>query len=295
MKKAKLFTALAVASVAGMTFAGCSGSNTPEQDTSNDTAVTESTLDTSVTISTEPTNPTNAQGEEFVRYLKDIYNGAKEYINDLPQKIDGIDEGLASATTYLKYAMADFNGDGKLELVTVESNNFPVEAGKKDENYEKGYFTFRRFEINDNGGIVENPKSNGLSNGILFSKIEDNIKCYDNGIIAIDQTSAVNESFGYNHDEYKTFLYFDSDIVKKLNVPLIDEFVNSEWAADIPAYVLMVRDGEKRQICLGGAQDSCTEMTDLTADQYESMEKILTDGKEIDVKFMDFTQENINK
>ena len=109
MKKAKLFTALAVASVAGMTFAGCGGSNTPEQDTSNDTAVTESTLDTSVTISTEPTNPTNAQGEEFVRYLKDIYNGAKEYINDLPQKIDGIDEGLASATTYLKYAMADFN------------------------------------------------------------------------------------------------------------------------------------------------------------------------------------------
>ena len=297
MKKSKISVLIAAASLAGLAFAGCAGNTqeTTEQTTETaDTLVSTTTLETSTTITTAETDPAQAQEAEFTRYLKDLYNGADDYAKGYPQKISGIDEGFVSATTYLKYAIADYDGDGKLEMITVESNNFPVEAGKTAENIDKGYLTFRMFKTNDGGGIVENEKINGLSNGISFSEYEKKIKCYNNGIIAIDQTDAVNKAWGYNNQEVKAFLYFDDgSVVKKLNVPLINEYLNSDWAGDNSSYVLMQIDDSNCEICLGGAQDNYTEMTALTKQEYDALEKILISGEEVKVEFKDISKENL--
>ena len=296
MKKSKISVLITAASLAGFVFAGCAENTqeTTEQTTETaDTLVSTTTLETSTTITTAATDPAQAQEAEYMRYLKDLYNGADEYANGYPQKVSSIDEGFSSATTFLKYAIADFNGDGKLELIVVESNNFPVEKGKTAENIDKGYLTFRMYRTNDGGGIVEKDKINGLSNGIPFSEYEKKMKCYDNGIIAIDQTDAVNAAWGYNHQEVKAFLYFDDEIVKKLNVPLINEFLDSDWAEDNSSYVLMQINDGKYEICLGGAQDSYTEMTQLTKEQYNAMEKSLTAGDEVKVEFKEISKKNL--
>ena len=297
MKKCRISVLAAAVSAAGIVFAGCAGNTqeTTEQTTeTSDTLVSTTTLETSTTVTTAQTDPAQAQKAEFTRYLKDLYNGANDYARGYPQKISGVDEGFASATTYLKYAMADFDGDGKLEMIIVESNNYPVEAGKTAENIDKGYLTFRMFETNDGGGIVENEKINGLSSGIPFSEYEKNIKCYNNGIIAIDQTDAVNKAWGYNKQEVKAFLYFDDgSVVKKLDVPLINEYLNGDGADNSSSYVLMQIDDVSCNICLGGAQDNYTEMTELTKEEYDVLEKLLTSGEEVKVEFKDISKENL--
>ena len=318
MKKIKLSILIAASVASGIAFAGC-GADGNTENTSNEikaedtiasggSSVTDSTetsdtdaslvatteLETNTTITTSQTDPANAETAEYMRYLKDLYNGADNYASGYPQKISGIDSDFSGVTTYLKYAIADVDGDGKQELITVESGQYAIENDKAQENIDSGYLTFRKYKTNSGGGIVQNPKINGLSNGIPFSRLEKNIKCYDNGIIGIDETDAVNSAWGYNNEEVKAYLYFENDVVKKLNVAAINEYLDSEWTKDKnSSYVLMQIDEGRHEICLGGAQDSYTEMTELTKDQYNSMENILTGGKEVDLEFKDINKENL--
>ena len=323
MKIIKLPVLVAAVSAAGIAFAGCgaadsadnTGNDTKNEDTSgtsgasngsdaagesntetsdtNASLVATVTMETNTTITTAQTDPRDAQDAEYMRYLKDLYNGADAYAGGYPQKIVGIDNNYSGATTYLKYAIADLDGDDKLELITVESNNYAVDKDKTGENIDKGYLTFRLFKTNDGGGIVQNNKINGLSNGISFGDYEKNMTCFDNGIIMINQTPAVNTAWGYNYDEVLAFLYFDNGIVKKLNVPVINEYLDSEWSKDNSSYVLMDINEGKYEICLGGAQDSYTEMTEMNKDQYEKLKGILTDGKEVKAEFKNINKDNL--
>lgn len=315
MKKYRLFLPAAAALLIGAAITGCGSTNdsggdatgaestAPGQSTDAQASETSDTnaallettqLETNTTITTAQTDPANAQTSEYMRYLKDLYNDAGNYAKGYPQKISGIDDDFSGVTTYLKYGIADIDGDGKLELITLENNYYMVEKDKVGEDLDKGYLTFRRFKTNDGGGIVESKKINGLSNGISFATLEKNTKCYDNGIICIDETDAANAAWGYNYDDIKVFLYFDDDVVKSLNVPAINEYLDSEWAKDKnSSYVLMQAKDGVYEICLGGAQDSYTEMTQLTKEQYDSMVKTLTGGKEVGLEFKDINKENL--
>ena len=302
MKKIKIPALIAAVSVMGLGLAACSGdlretkestSKETEYSETSETLVSTTDLETAFTVPTEQTDPGEAQSDEYIRYLKDLYNSADEYAKGYPQKLAGINDGYTSTTTYLKYAIADFNGDDKLELVTVESNNFPVESEKTSENIDKGYLTFRMYRTNDGGGIVENDKINGLSNGISFAEYEKNIKCFNNGVIEIDQTDAVNAAWGYDHQEVKAFLYYNNEVVKNLGVAAMNEYLEGDWSGNNSSYVLMRVNNRRYEICLGGAQDNYTEMTQLTKEQYDSMIKTLTNAREIDVEFKDINKENI--
>ena len=125
----------------------------------------------------------------FYTFLKEKYNNADEYVEGYPRYSDSNGGG----ETYIKFAEADFDGDGKTELLVYNGSfTFAEQVG---ENADGIVGIYRMYECDEKGNVSEFGTCM-----VLDTFHQGEIVCYDTMVIDLVSENSVTV-LGYG-DEY---------------------------------------------------------------------------------------------
>ena len=276
---------------AGIGLAGCAGSNeqptevtttaesTTVAETTTTTAETTTTTQETTTTTEAPTTTAKAHPEDdvFIAYLQKIYSNADDYVQGCPIYIgEGMEKEWESISLYSKYAITDFDNDGRDELLlrNYDNNGFGT---RSDYVFETGYGIFEMYEVNETGEVIMNPYR-GMNH---YGRETGGIKFLNNGVII--QKTHVDEYIPFNYDIRSNLAY-----VKKWGDQDLYNFTyNYGHNQDPDTYESL--EGYYCEVL--GSQDVAS--VPISEEVYNSELKLLNSGSEIDVAFKDFTAENI--
>ena len=218
----------------------------------------------------------NEENDVFMKYLKKIYNSADIYISGYPHKYD-----YEGGISYLKYAIADFDNDGKNELIIYSNGSgYPWNKGK----LEVGYGYFKWYEADSSGNVKENSYTGCSHQGNKFN--ESTIDVYNNGVFVMkEKEESVVQYIPFNKS-IRTSL--------KLNKKMYKDYSGYNYWYKYGSFY----DYESSKTSYGyycgayGWQDSWYTYS-MTKSEYDKEIKLLTSGKKINVTWKDFTAANI--
>lgn len=223
----------------------------------------------------EPTSSAASTGQDaFVAYLKNIYDKADDYANGYPyyyeREADGTPKPEYGATTWFKYAVADFDGDGESEMI-VYNNTYVADSSSPGVDGSVGGYHF--FENTPSDGVKE---VTGFT--VLGSFAEGKITCYDNGLIDIERSTQGGGSYmiviGFG-DSFKSLLGSFADFS--------GEYLSYEFGQEGGSV--------NRNICSGFAVD---DQKVLSSEEYRNEYEQTHTGRVINVRFLDINESNLH-
>ena len=256
---------------AGAGLSGCAGNDTQQETTvtAEETTVTTAAETTTVTETTEaPTTTTteapattaksDPEDEKILEQLKAFYD-SHEKINGVPAE-NGKD-------TYSKFAIADFDADGKKEIM-VEYNYYPEIGGESQDSlimYEADEFS--RDSYSAVAPYTDFSKITFLDNGVAYE---------------------VNENAELRFDDNKTYYLFSREWLAKLNY-------NMDYAHHQSKYFILdyYKNDGKIMKSLHSANDAIFDPKEKTQAEYDNEKQMLNSGKVMDIDVKDFTAENL--
>ncbi len=201
----------------------------------------------------------------FMKYLKKIYNGADAYIGGYPKhNIDDWGSYDDFYYHYLKYAIADFDGDNTNELLIMYDAHAP-----------SGHPIMEIYERN--GNSVKSKGLAGLCNERMFYGTNPKFTFYNNGLFTWDNAKFSFKPGILNNTAYNYFSYMESKVIKKLGLSFGGITVYEKSGNKIKRDTFF-QDGEQKTISVS---------------QYKNELKFWTSGKKVNVTLKDFTSKNI--
>lgn len=240
------------------------------------------------------------EDKAFVDYLCDIYQ-KNDIVNGFPVETD-VSEYYGSWTSYKKYAIADFDGDGRDELLLQKYGPYNGGFFSLDEEgmTDAIYPYFDMYELDESGKVADRDTEPYKTHGDLwlmylprYFRIENSgFHFYDNAVFryhACDDDG--NETDGY--------YIFDDDIYRQLGVLGHKLYTDYDYDYDYS----LGEDSVGSAICytfekdgtivrkVGSHQDAAIDR--ISKEDYDAEVNVLRGGKELDTAFKDMNAENL--
>ena len=291
MKKKVIVIGLACLT-AGIGLAGCAGrGNQPETTTTAETTTmaetttttaaetTTTTKETTTTTTEAPTTTTtetlsttakaHPEDDRIMEYLRSYYR-SHDTSSGVPH---GDDYGH-----YVRYAIADFNADGKNELA--------VEYKTDSSDYNVTNIFICPVEKIDFDNFKTIDKSIGYNT-------LSNVKFLDNGV-AYHSISQTEIDFYPDRDylDAKEFFILSNDVLQKLNYNL-DNLRDYEGNLHHSFIIEYYKENDSIYKMLDSGQEAFFEPVIKTQEQYNADKALLDSGNVLNIEVKDFTAENI--
>ena len=209
-----------------------------------------------------------------MNYLSAIYKNADKYIGGLPVDIVWQEEYDEFYSHFIKYAIADFDGDSQNELMLFVDNHVPgggpsivicerIGAGVSEEFVAHAY--------------VNNEAYNYMDYGMFYNNLNDyKFTFYNNGVIAHDNAITIFQEPSKRYIT-RAFYIFNKQILNRLGIEQ-GGIVTYEKNGN----------GMKRIAFYQEALESY-----LTNAQYNEEIKLLTSGKKLNVNLKYFNANDL--
>ena len=245
------------------------------------------------------------EDEQILAYLKDIYNTSSEIIKGHPSELELDDSAdLCSWTTYRDYAIADFDGDGRDELIlhTYEPYNAGLSYGEIN-LYDQAYPAFDMYEVTDNGNVVNKDASYNIEGDVWMLRASNSadysnpslFTFYGNGVFKFELTEGGERKEAYyifNDDIHRQLKALNHHLFKDKSIygSTADGVLgDNELYTSALCYVTN-SDGRVTRM-YGSHQDNVQD--ELTKQEYDDEIALLTSGGVLDTDFKEFDAESL--